>query len=106
MKATEIKQLKQALEVMQACFTPAEVMAERAKEREQWGQILDQLKKLEEPIETYQDIWSDKQENLSAKQRDTHKGEVIHQVARTYEDLVDKLQSMMSDIEYLLETEI
>lgn len=106
MKANEIKQLKEALSVMRLCFTEGEVMAERAKEREEWNNILARLQKLEEPLEEQADVWANKEENLSDKQRETFKGEKIQQVARKYEDLVDNLKSMIYDIEYLLEEEI
>lgn len=106
MKATETKQLKEAIEVMKACFTQAEVMAERAKEREEWQQILNRLEKLVEPLELYESVWVNKADDLTDRQRETYRGEVIEDVARKYEDVVDNLKNMIHDIEYLLETDI
>jgi len=106
MKATEIKQLKQALVVMKECFTEAEVMAERAKEREVWNGVVNQLQGLVEPLDLYADVWVNKADDLTDRQKETYKGEVIEDVARKYEDVVDNLKSVIQDIEYLLETEI
>lgn len=106
MKATEKKQLKQVLSVMKECFTQSEVMLERANEREVWSRVMKQLEGLVEPLDLYSDEWVNKADDLTDKQRETYKGEVIEDVARKYEDVVDNLKSVIQDIEYLLETDI
>lgn len=106
MKATETKQLKEAIEVMKACFTQAEVMAERAKEREEWQQILNRLEKLAEPLNLYADVWANKYEDLTDRQKENPKGEMIEEVASKYEDIVDGLESVMYSIGYLIEMDL
>jgi len=103
MKAKETKQLKEAISTMKACFDYAEIMAERAKERETWSQILTQMNVLLEPLELYESVWVNKFEDLSERQQESPKGEHIEDVARKYEEIVDELKSLIHNLEYLVE---
>jgi hypothetical protein len=106
MKKAEQKQLLEALTIMKGCLTTSEVMAERAKERDEWASILTKMQALVDPLELYGSVWENKYEGMSERQQESVRGEAIADVSRKYEEVVDHLRSMIYDIEYILEYDI
>jgi len=102
MNQTDKKAIKSAVEALQV-LSPilAKVVAE-VKERETIERVLNQVQELEPTIEDIMYKFVDKRDDMTDRQRDTDKGQMIEEVSDSLERAYDALREAGAYLEDVL----
>lgn len=102
MTQSDKKELRQVIKQLSTLTPILNELKDKVSEREQLQSLIEKLKSLEPNLENVTNDATVKAEDLTDRQRDTYKGEVIEDIANNLERAFDNLQTCINYIECAL----